>query len=143
MFPSEGETPLDPKNYMNRVFRPALTRASIHDFTFHDLRHSFASRLIMAGVDIRTVQELLGHKSLRMTERYTHLSPAHKLEAVQRLARPAEERTGTATGTEPDSAPKAARAVGAEREAGRRSSGGGRWPDRTADPRLVRPMLSR
>jgi len=51
--------------------------------------------LTMSGVDIRTVQELLGHKSLRMTERYAHLSPAHKLEAVQRLARAAaESRTG-------------------------------------------------
>ena len=51
----------------------------------------------MAGVDLRTVLELMGHKIITLTLRYSHLSPAHKLAAVQRLARPA---TGTTTGTE-------------------------------------------
>src|SRR5262249_46153033 len=45
------------------------------------------SRLVMAGVDIRTVQELMGHRTLAMTMRYAHLTPAHKLDAVQRLSR--------------------------------------------------------
>src|SRR5262249_40675131 len=88
VFPSEGgETPLDAKNYMHRVFVPALERAKIADFRWHDLRHTFASRLVMAGVDIRTVQELMGHRTLAMTMRYAHLTPAHKLDAVQRLSR--------------------------------------------------------
>jgi site-specific recombinase XerD len=52
---------------------------------WHDPRHTFASRLVMAGVDARTVQTLMRHKTLAMTERYAHLSPAHKLAAVQRL----------------------------------------------------------
>src|SRR5207253_6509019 len=48
-------------------------------------RHDFASRLVMAGVDLRTVQELMGHKTIQMTVRYAHLAPKHQLAAVQRL----------------------------------------------------------
>jgi integrase len=97
VFPSEGGTrPLDSQNFINRVFRPALRRAKITNFSWHDLRHTFASRLAMAGVDIRTIQELLGHQSLAMTLRYAHLSPAHKRDAVRHLER---ARTGTTTGT--------------------------------------------
>jgi hypothetical protein len=68
----------------------------------HDLRHTFASRLVMAGVDLRTVQELMGHQSYEMTLRDAHLAPAHTLDAVQRLCRPgaaSTEATGTTTGT--------------------------------------------
>ncbi|MDA2924159.1 tyrosine-type recombinase/integrase [Acidobacteria bacterium AH-259-L09] len=49
------------------------------------MRHTFASHLVMAGVDLMTVKELLGHKSLKMTERYSHLSPNHKAKAVEVL----------------------------------------------------------
>ena len=55
MLPSaSGETPRDSQNFMNRVFVPAVKRAGIQDFRWHDLRHTFASRLVMKGVDIRT-----------------------------------------------------------------------------------------
>jgi hypothetical protein len=55
---------------------------------------------VMAGVDLRTVQELLGHKGIAMTVRYSHLSPTHTLAAVERLAGPAPEApTGTRTST--------------------------------------------
>jgi integrase len=58
------------------------------------------SRLVMAGVDLRTVQELLGHKSIAMTVRYSHLAPAHTLAAVERLAETTTEvPTGTKTST--------------------------------------------
>jgi integrase len=68
-----------------RAFYCAFKRAGILDFHFHDLRHTIASQLIMAGVDIATVKELLGHKSLFMTMRYAHLAPAHKVKAVDML----------------------------------------------------------
>ena len=97
VFPSAtGETPIDPCNFIARVFRKALNKAGVEDFRWHDLRHTFASRLVTAGVDLRTVQELLGHKTIMMTLRYSHLSPAHQLEAVQRLN---PKPTGTTTGT--------------------------------------------
>jgi len=66
-------------------FDKAVREAKLKDFTWHCLRHTFASRLVMAGVDLRTVQELMGHKTIQMTCRYAHLAPKHKLAAVQRL----------------------------------------------------------
>ena len=51
----------------------------------HILRHTFTSRLVMAGVDLRTVQELMGHKTIDMTMRYSHLSPDHKRAAMETL----------------------------------------------------------
>ena len=72
---------------------------SLAAFSWHCLRHTFASRLVMAGVDIRTVQELMGHKTIGMTVRYAHLAPKHTLAAVERLDAPTGEPTETTTDT--------------------------------------------
>jgi len=74
-----------PYKEVKKSFHTALRKAGIHDFRFHDLRHTFASHLVMAGVDLTSVKELLGHKSLTMTMRYSHLSPTHKRKAVNTL----------------------------------------------------------
>jgi integrase len=66
-------------------FEGAIADAKVKHFRWHDLRHTFASRLVMAGVDLRTVAELMGHKRIQMTMRYAHLAPAHKLAAVEKL----------------------------------------------------------
>lgn len=70
---------------IKRSFHTALRRSGIKDFHFHDLKHTFASHLVMAGVDLTTVRELLGHKTLTMTLRYAHLAPTHKVKAVDIL----------------------------------------------------------
>jgi len=74
-----------PYQSVKRSFASACRRAGIKDFTFHCLRHTFASHLVMAGVDLTTVKELLGHKNLTMTLRYAHLAPSHKVNAVNAL----------------------------------------------------------
>lgn len=77
------------KPYANvrKSFDTALKKAEIKDFVFHSLRHTFCSHLVMLGIDLRTVQELMGHKSYAMVERYSHLSPDHKDRAVDILDR--------------------------------------------------------
>ena len=78
-----GDTPY---RSIRRSFERACKRAGLQGVTPHTLRHTFASRLVMAGVDLRTVQELGGWKDIGMVTRYAHLSSRHKAEAVARIA---------------------------------------------------------
>lgn len=64
------------------AFNAACRRAGIDDLRVHDLRHHYASRLVQRGVPLQRVQHLLGHKSMRMTERYAHLAPSDLDDAV-------------------------------------------------------------
>jgi len=82
-------------NIKGRWFTEAVCEVKLENFTWHDLRHTFASRLVMAGVDIRTVQELMGYKSITMTMRYAHLGPRHRIAALEKLC----ESTATAIAT--------------------------------------------
>ena len=76
---------LKPYCDLKKGFGTALKKSNIVDFHFHDLRHTFASWLVMKGVDLATVQKLLGHKDIKMTLRYSHLSQAHIKEAIKVL----------------------------------------------------------
>ncbi len=78
---------LDPAN-VKRPFFAALKRAGLPRIRIHDLRHSFASQLAIAGVPIKVIQELLGHQSMTMTLRYAHLLPETRRDAVEVLVVP-------------------------------------------------------
>jgi integrase len=66
-------------------FQRALSEAGIDGFVWHDLRHTFASYLVMAGVNLTSVKELMGHKTIAMTLRYAHLAPDFQRDAINRL----------------------------------------------------------
>ena len=70
---------------VKKSFGTALIRAGIENFKFHDLRHTFASQMVMKGASLKEVQEILGHKTMTMTIRYAHLSQEHKKKAVNLL----------------------------------------------------------
>ena len=84
---------------LQRGFRKACKKAGIENFRFHDLRHTFASYLRQRGVDLHTISKLLGHKDIRMTQRYAHLSVETLREAISVLDR----TEGAQKGAQPES----------------------------------------
>ncbi len=82
VFEKRDGTPYDS---IRNGFQSACTRAGLKGVTPHTTRHTFATRLIANGVDLRTVQELGGWASLRMLERYAHVAPTRKAQAVEEL----------------------------------------------------------
>ena len=81
--------------FLVREFCEARNRAGIPDFRFHDMRHTFATRLVQRGVDLYKVQRLLGHKTNLMTQRYAHHSPESLREGVKVLDECQLERFST------------------------------------------------
>jgi len=73
------------KDYIYHKIKGYLRKAGFSNMRVHDLRHTFASLMVMAGVDLKTVQELLGHQDYRTTEIYAHLAPHHLHDAIKKL----------------------------------------------------------
>jgi integrase len=82
VFPGLDGEPLED---IKSAWLPLVKAAKLTNFRFHDLRHTFASKLVQAGVDLNTVRELLGHGDIQMTLRYAHLAPEMKAAAVAKL----------------------------------------------------------
>jgi integrase len=84
VFPGANRTRLD---NVKTSWANLLKEAGITVFRWHDMRHTFASRLVMGGVDLYIVSRLLGHSSFQMTQRYAHLAPRQMQDAVEKLVR--------------------------------------------------------
>lgn len=87
VFPSENPaTPLDARNFYNRVWAPIVAGTDMEWVTWHDLRHTFASRLAMTGHNEGTIAALLRHSTTALVRRYAHLSQSHLKAAVEGVA---------------------------------------------------------
>lgn len=107
VFLPSGYTPREiASQHFRRAFDTACKRAGV-TITLYGLRHSAASYLIMGGIDIRTVAEIMGHKSISMTMRYTHFLDSHKLKAIKVLDNVIQQQKSPATVTSPGQDDKA------------------------------------
>lgn len=93
LFP--GKKPDSHISSVKKSWKALTQKAKIENFTWHDMRHDYASQLVMAGVDLNTVRELLGHTDIKMTLRYAHLAPEHKQAAVMKLGEQRDKLSGT------------------------------------------------
>lgn len=84
VFVSSHGTKIDRHN-LRRAFNSAVRKAEIVDFKFHDLRHSFCTKLAQRGVDIYKIAKLAGHEDIRMTQRYSHHCPESLRDGVEAL----------------------------------------------------------
>ena len=98
VFTTSTRTPLKAR-YVVRAFSNARNRAGIPDFRFHDLRHTFATRLAQKSVDLYKIQRLLGHKTAMMTQRYAHHSPESLRDGVNVLDPSSRSDGGTKSDT--------------------------------------------
>ena len=83
--PAVGKVVPFSKDHVKHKIKEYLIKAGFPEIRVHDLRHTFASLMVMNGVDLKTVQELLGHSTYKTTEIYAHLAPAHLQEAIRKL----------------------------------------------------------
>ena len=83
--PLQGGFVFSKRCFNRKAYNKAVKASNLGDVTLHDLRHCAASYLVMAGVDMRTLAEILGHKTIQMTQRYAHLSPEHLKDAVSKM----------------------------------------------------------
>ena len=96
VFPSEAGTPICPDNIGPRYMEPALEQAGLRKFRFHDLRHTFGSLLIQAGISPAYVQKQMGHRSIQVTiDVYGHLIPGENVAWIDTLDSVAKKVTAT------------------------------------------------
>jgi integrase len=93
---------------VQKAFRNARIRAGMPDLHFHNLRHTFASHWVMGGGDLYVLKDILGHKSIVMTQRYAHLSPAYKRTMVDRMEK-MWEKAAADTAVQSESGPRVSR----------------------------------
>lgn len=84
IFATGNGTKIMPRN-LSRAFTKAVSKAGIKNFRFHDLRHSFATRLAQNGIDLYKVSKLLGHKDITTSQRYAHHCPESLRDGVEVL----------------------------------------------------------
>jgi integrase len=87
VFPSENpRTHISPENFYRRVYLPKVKELGLHGVTWHTLRHTFASRLAMAGVSPVTIAALLRHSDITLVKRYAHLDPSHLKDEIEKAS---------------------------------------------------------
>jgi integrase len=100
------------KTTIYEAFKKACKDAEITNFRFNDLRHTFASHLVMEGTDLVTVKDLMGHTNINMTVRYSHLVQEHKAQAVARLGEKLHGKLATGDSSTGIVSPELKKAVG-------------------------------